>query len=268
MGDNIEDELDLVALAEQSNHSYHTFNYAYAGTTTLTISALLHRNFRASESWRTFFRFDHLLQGKRPRGASETLSLRILDTSKRGQLRRRGAYSKADLLAVARNLYHNPALQFRVPGQRNGVLAIMGPQPAEQVILVLGTGASKTLVVIISTAIAGAGTTILILPTVALRGDILGRFYKVGIRPLIWSVGCKQSASLVIVSAEAACTQSFLEYCHQEVSKQRLARIIVDKGYLTITASDYRPYIGQLGWYIRQIRTQTVWITATLPPVM
>jgi hypothetical protein len=116
MGDNIEDELDLVALAEQSNHSYYTFNYTYAGTTTLTISALLHRNFRASESWRTFFRFDYLLQGKRPRGTSETLSLRILDTSKRGQLRRRGAYSEADLLVVARNLYHNPALQFRVPG--------------------------------------------------------------------------------------------------------------------------------------------------------
>jgi hypothetical protein len=72
VGDNIEDELDLVALAEQSNHSYYTFNHAYVGTTTLTMSALLHRNYRASESWRTFFRFDHLLQGKRPRGALET----------------------------------------------------------------------------------------------------------------------------------------------------------------------------------------------------
>ncbi|KAE8448570.1 hypothetical protein EG329_008995 [Mollisiaceae sp. DMI_Dod_QoI] len=26
--------------------------------------------------------------------------------------------------------------------------------------------------------------------------------------------------------------------------------------------------MAQLGWYIRQIRTQTVWLTATLPPVM
>lgn len=24
----------------------------------------------------------------------------------------------------------------------------------------------------------------------------------------------------------------------------------------------------QLGWYVRQIRTQTVWLTATLPPSM
>jgi superfamily II DNA helicase RecQ len=120
----------------------------------------------------------------------------------------------------------------------------MGPQPAKQVILVLGTGASKTLVIIISAAIAGTRTTILILPTVALRGNILGRFHKVGIRPLIRSIGCKQSASLVIISAEVAYTQSFLEYCYQEVSKQRLARIIVDEGHLTITASNYRLYIG------------------------
>jgi superfamily II DNA helicase RecQ len=26
--------------------------------------------------------------------------------------------------------------------------------------------------------------------------------------------------------------------------------------------------MAQLGWYVRQIRTQTVWLTATLPPVM
>lgn len=42
MGEEFEDELDFMALAELSNHSYHTFNYAYAGTTTLTMSALLH----------------------------------------------------------------------------------------------------------------------------------------------------------------------------------------------------------------------------------
>ena len=116
VGEDIEDELDLVALAELSNHTFHTFNHAYAGTTTLTMNTLLHRNYRASESWRTFFRFDHVLQGKRPRGASETLSLRMLDASKRGQIYRRGTYTETDLLAITRKLYNAPDLQFRVPG--------------------------------------------------------------------------------------------------------------------------------------------------------
>ena len=59
--EDIEDELDLIAMAEQSNYTYHTFNHAYASTTRLTMNVLLHRNYRASESWRTYFRFDHVL---------------------------------------------------------------------------------------------------------------------------------------------------------------------------------------------------------------
>jgi hypothetical protein len=73
---------------------------------------------------------------------------------------------------------------------------------------------------------------------------------------------------LVIVSAETACIQGFLEYYHILVSKQKLDCIIIDKGYLTITASDYRLYIAQLGWYVQQVRTQTVWLIVTLPPVI
>lgn len=192
----------------------------------------------------------------------------MLDASKRGQMRRKGAYSEADLLTVARKLHSAPNMKFRVPGQRRGVLAVMGPQPAEQVVLILGTGSGKTLVFQVGAMVADARTTILILPAVVLRGDMLRRCQLVGIQPLIWSVGCKRSSSLVIMSAEAACTEGFLEYAHTLVRGQGLDRIVVDESQLTITASDYRPCMSQLGWYVRQIRTQTVWLTATLPPVM
>ena len=73
-------------------------------------------------------------------------------------------------------------------------------------VLVIGTGSGKTLVVMIGATIADARTTLLVLLMVALRGDMLRRFHEVGIRPLIWSVNCKRSASLVIILAEAACT--------------------------------------------------------------
>ncbi|KAF8853058.1 hypothetical protein BDZ45DRAFT_749007 [Acephala macrosclerotiorum] len=158
---NIENELDLVALVELSNYTFYTFNYVYTGTTTLTMNTLLYWNYRASESWRTFFRFDHMLQRKRPRDALETLSLRMLDTSKRGQMRKKSAYIEIDLLAVARKLYNALDLQFRVPGQRNRVLVVMGSQPAEQVVLVIETGSSKTLIVMIGAAVADTRTTIL-----------------------------------------------------------------------------------------------------------
>ncbi|KAL5344194.1 hypothetical protein ACLOAV_010842 [Pseudogymnoascus australis] len=244
VGDDIEDELDLVALAELSNHSYHTFNHGYAGTTTLTMNALLHRSYRASQSWRTLFRVDHILQGKRPRGVSDTLSLRMLDASKRSQMK------------------------LRVPGQRDGLLAMMGPHPAEQVLLVMGTGSGKSLVFMVGASVADARTTILVLPMVALRGDMLDRCRRVGIQPLIWSIERRDSASLVIMSAEAVCTESFLEYAHLLVNRQQLDRVVIDECHLTITANDYHKCMSQLGWYVRQVKTQTVWLTATLPPSM
>jgi superfamily II DNA helicase RecQ len=55
----------------------------------------------------------------------------------------------------------------------------------EQVVLVIGTGSSKTLPVMISTAVTDAGTTILVVPMVALRVNILEYFQSVGIKPLV-----------------------------------------------------------------------------------
>jgi hypothetical protein len=109
---------------------------------------------------------------------------------------------------------------------------------------------------------------ILILPAVALRADMLRRCLLAGIRPLVWSLGSGQHASLVMVSAEAACTESFLEYAHSLVRRQQLDRIVIDEYHLTVTANDYRPCMSQLGLYLRQIRTQTIWLTATLPPAL
>jgi superfamily II DNA helicase RecQ len=232
------------------------------------MNALLHRNHRASASWQGLFQFDRTLQGKRPRSASGASAVRMLDASKKGQFRRKGAYSEADLLAVARKLYNLPDMQLRVPGQRKALLAVLGSQPAEQVVVVLATGSGKTLIPMVGASVADARTTILVLPTVALRSDLLRRCLLVVIRPLIWTSGLTQSASLVVVSAEAVCTSDFLNYAHTLLRQQALDCIVVDESQLTITANEYRPCMSQLGWYIRQVRTQTVWLTATLPPVM
>ncbi|KFA66734.1 hypothetical protein S40285_09771, partial [Stachybotrys chlorohalonatus IBT 40285] len=53
--EGIEDEELMIDLAKASNHSYRTFNHAYAGSTTLAIDTVLHRAHRASESWRALF---------------------------------------------------------------------------------------------------------------------------------------------------------------------------------------------------------------------
>lgn len=86
-----------------------------------------------------------------------------------------------------------------------------------------------------------ARTTILILPMVALRGDLLRRSRLVGIQPLVWSQGSREAPSLVVVAAETACTEDFLDYAKGLALRQQLDRIVIDECHLTITASDYRP---------------------------
>ncbi|KAJ9130107.1 DEAD/DEAH box helicase [Pleurostoma richardsiae] len=265
--EEVEEEAELAYLAGMSNHSFRTFNHSYAGSTTLTVSTLLHRAHRASQSWRDLFRFDQLLQGKRPRAVSDAEARRLLDACKKARFRARPAAREDTLVAVARGLHNDPDLQLRRPGQRDAMLATVGPRAADDVVAVLATGSGKTLVVMVAAALEGAATTILILPTVALRSDMIGRLNRVRLRHHVWSPGSTRSAPLVIASAEAACTPGFLGYAHRLADRRQLDRIVVDECHLTITASDYRQSMSQLAWYVRQVRTQTVWLTATLPPI-
>ncbi|CZT10598.1 uncharacterized protein RCO7_11434 [Rhynchosporium graminicola] len=232
--EHIEDELDLVALAEQSNHSYHTLNHAYAGTTALIASAVLHRNYRVPRAGVRSSGSIRSSKGKDPEALQRRYYCKYLMLLNMAKMRRKGEYSGAALLALARRLYNvlynEPDLQCRVPGQRNGVLAIKGPQPAEQVVLVIELARAKQW------------------------SSCLRLQLRIpGLQSRFFSNGSSALASLVIVSAEAAYTQGFLTYCYFQVRKQRLDRIVIDESHLTITASDYRPCMAQLGWSVRQV---------------
>lgn len=77
----------------------------------------------------------------------------------------------------------------------------------------------------VAAVIEGAKTTILILPTVALRTNMMERLGLVGVKAMEWAPGESKALPLVVVSAEAACTSSFLDYAHRLESQQRLDRI-------------------------------------------
>ncbi|KAH7194983.1 hypothetical protein DER44DRAFT_794060 [Fusarium oxysporum] len=98
----------------------------------------------------------------------------------------------------------------------------------------------------VGATLEGAKITILILPTVALRGNMLKRLDKVALKHYIWRLGLKKSAPIVIILAEAACIEAFLEYANRLSDRQRLDRIVIDECHLTITASCYRRSISQL----------------------
>jgi replicative superfamily II helicase len=52
-------------------------------------------------------------------------------------------------------------------------------------VIILATGSGKTLVIIVGVLLADTWTIILVVPLVALRNDLLRRFSKARIQPLI-----------------------------------------------------------------------------------
>ncbi|KAG5912681.1 hypothetical protein E4U61_000174, partial [Claviceps capensis] len=185
---------------------------------------------------------------------------------KKARLRVRPKQTAGTLEAVARQLYNDPTMKFRQPGQRNAMLAMLGPRATDQVVAVLATGSGKTLLYMVGAKLAGAGITIVVVPTVALRENLLFRLSEKDITASVWKQNACTEVSVVLVSAEEACSMAFLQYAHRLTISQKLDRIVVDECHLTITAKSFRRCMSELGGIVRQVQTQTVWLTATLPP--
>lgn len=71
----------------------------------------------------------------------------------------------------------------------------------------------------------------------------------------------------MFITVEAAGSKSFRAYAYKLAAAQDLDRIVFDKAHLTVTASDYRQAIVDLA-LLRGVRTQFIYLTATLPPTM
>ncbi|KAK0924951.1 hypothetical protein LTR29_018106 [Friedmanniomyces endolithicus] len=112
-----------------------------------------------------------------------------------------------------------------------------------------------------------AGVTVLVVPLVSLRGDVLRRLRELRIDHIEWSSGERRESGLVLVTAEAASTKDFMIYAQALIAQQKLDRVVVDECHLTVTAASYRESIVDVT-LIRSLPTQFVYLTATLPPSM
>lgn len=72
---------------------------------------------------------------------------------------------------------------------------------------------------------------------------------------------------MAFVSAEAARTKAFRAYAYRLAATGDLRRIVLDEAHFTVTVSEYRAAMVDLA-LIRGVRTQFVYLTATLPPTL
>lgn len=88
----------------------------------------------------------------------------------------------------------------------------------EQVVVILPTRAGNSLLSMLPCTLRDAGITILVVPLVALRGDLLRRCRELEIDYTEWLLAEKREPGLVLVTAEAASTRDFLKYSRTLIS--------------------------------------------------
>ena len=180
--------------------------------------------------------------------------------------RRRHVVSSSELLLNAgRRLTSRSDFRWRTQYQIQALEAITSGR--EEVVVIIATGAGKSLLFMIPCLLPAAAVTIVLLPIVSLRVDMIRRLREYRLSYTEWTVGQRPDCPLVLVSAEAAASSDFLEYMQELVAGDRLDRIVIDECYLMVEAAHYRRCVAQLP-KIRAVRTQFVYLTATLPPTI
>ncbi|OLL26208.1 ATP-dependent DNA helicase Q5, partial [Neolecta irregularis DAH-3] len=235
----------------QASHTARMSNIHYSNTLEfdgqLTAGALLEYR-KVSKAWHTFLHFGTntiLNSNKRIQDILEErenppLKKVLLEPQwvTRQKLGRRTIWSAEEVDIALCKLYGKDS-NFKSYGQKQALMEIVSG--TSQIIVILPTAGGKSLLFILPSVLHGSGTTILILPLVALRQDMERRLKELEIPYAFWSHEQQYTSSLIIVTIEQASTDSFKSYLLKLSSQNQLDRIVMDECHLIFTASDYRP---------------------------
>ena len=107
----------------------------------------------------------------------------------------------------------------------------------------------------------------MVVPLIALRGDIKRRYKKLGISCEEWE-GRRppDAAAIVLVTPESAVSEDFMTFLNRLKATRQLDRIVINKCHIVLNRRyTFRKQMQQLGKLI-MAETQMVLLTATLPP--
>jgi len=169
--------------------------------------------------------------------------------------------TKEKMYGVIQKLY-GPTGEFRTRKQEQAVEAVI--EGVSPLIVVLPTGAGKSLSFMIPALLPDAGTTVVITPLVALAEDLLIRCKDAKVDCILYGRGPLRMATVIIVVTESAVTGSFNQFILDIHLKGRLDRIVLDEVHKLMMDSNFRPKLDD----IRKLAlpVQYVSLTATLPP--
>jgi superfamily II DNA helicase RecQ len=135
------------------------------------------------------------------------------------------------------------------------------------VVAVMPTGAGKSLLFMLPAFAEQGGTTIVVVPLIALRGNMKQRGKKLGISCVEWeSRRSPDAAAVVLVTPESAVGEAFATFLNRLQATRQLDRIVIDECHVVLNWQyTFRKQMQQPGRLVAA-ETQIVMLTATLPP--
>jgi superfamily II DNA helicase RecQ len=266
MGDIADEPDDVHDLG--AAHSSHTANLVYGIDATMlrSLSARTVNAFREVTSrWHHFLSVDgdrkptksigkkkvHKASQSGPLPEQKRLCMRVED--------------RCSLIEPALKRLIGPDATFRSSEQREALIAIVSGQGP--LVIILPTGGGKSLLFQLPATLPGAGVTVVVVPFRALLGDLMKRCEDLEINCVHWTPEQQQRASVMLVVAEAAVSDTFLTFLSDLQVARKLDRIVIDECHVILTAIKYRRRILDLD-RLRMIPCQFVLLTGTLPLYM
>jgi late competence protein required for DNA uptake (superfamily II DNA/RNA helicase) len=249
---------------EQAGHSSHVAGMVYgresmefAGSTTMR-----RLKFRASSmDWHQFLGFTAdtpTVLGKRV----NPWEAQAADH----QAQRRAQLQATHMESALQRMTQRPDIYFRGV-QQPAMQAIQ--DGASPVVAVMPTGGGKSMLFMLPAFVAPGGCTVVVVPLISLRADLMQRCQQLGIQCVSWeSRRPPDEAAIVLVTPESSEDPDFHTFLNRQRWMRRLDRIVVDECHIILNQQkDFRPAMARLGRLV-SARTQMVFLTATLPPRM
>ena len=172
--------------------------------------------------------------------------------------------AEAALIGLRRVL--GPNAQFRSSFQEECLVEVIQAKPSV-ILVVLPTGAGKSMLFLAPAALPDARVTVVIAPYAALKANLFAKAHESGIRCAMFTPKLEEAVPLVFASAEHLTVNGgLMHYLRVMTEKGQLQRIVVDECHVVLTEMEYRG--TALGRYQRlaDFQCQLLLLTATLPP--
>ena len=249
----------------QSGHGTHMAGMIYARELMEGGNAVIGRRqqFRQiSKTWHKFLQFGSAHDGLGA-GCKRKRTINDDDMQEVRQARWK-RLRKVDIHEELRQIVGEQA-QFRGL-QESALKAIMRNE--SPILVIMGTGAGKSLLFQLPAHSQKSGTTVVIMPLKSLEKSLHERCQRDGISCICWDPQqSDRMAQIVLVQPESAIGTKFAQYLNRLEGLGQLDRIVFDECHTVLDSRpDFRPKMKEAGAVMVKRGVQMIYLTATLCP--